>query len=508
MVRPGRESFKRFLKTILNQLPAHVEQYIAQDQELLNDFLSVLQHHEEAEFQRKKLSKRFERYIKSISGTDQYLQTPFLWFSFTYFSNARLLLSVSRFHANLFYEYLVKHLRGNNGNPGVYRLVCENTPLSDLTWEQLQHESNKLIVPLTEDQLQILNTVYSFTKEAGIYSLDPQKLREAIVKQVSFPRNQKPFDELKRFFTRVNGRWALHFFSHVFGLDRLNIQIELQESTSLEEIIDFNDTENTVLTISDVFEVRGQAENYIMTLYVPIQAVDCLERYFLNREKERSLILKDMSRVITTNISASLNQYKANVGWIEPTQTQIQRITRILRSTRPPNSKLFYHPPFNNHWDFKQHPLPVEIIKLYSNIPLDYSYSNLPLNNHQDLTHLTRKEIGLLKQLYYNRVVYTGFVPWRLVYEFSLDLYGINLPKIPFIQLQQFLILIPFSQIYFTEKLIHIRARVTPKLVRWIERDLEWTIFPIIRKQYRLDLEFNWFDSELLQWRTPGIIDQ
>lgn len=78
----------------------------------------------------------------------------------------------------------------------------------------------------------------------------------------------------------------------------------------------------------------------------------------------------------------------------------------------------------------------------------------------------------------------------------------------PFIKLQQFLILIPFSQIYFTENLIHIRARLTPKLVHWIEEDLEWTIFPIIRKQYRLDLEFIWFDSELLQWRTPGILDR
>lgn len=61
MVRPGRESFKRFIKTILDQLPAHIEQYPPQDsQDLLNDFLSVLQYYEEADYQRKRLSKWFD----------------------------------------------------------------------------------------------------------------------------------------------------------------------------------------------------------------------------------------------------------------------------------------------------------------------------------------------------------------------------------------------------------------------------------------------------------------
>jgi len=97
MVRPGRESFKRFIKTIVNQLPAHIEGYPPTDQVLLNDFLSVLQHYEEADNQRNRLSKRFEWYIKSISGTEQYLQIPFLWFTYNYFWNANLLLNISKF---------------------------------------------------------------------------------------------------------------------------------------------------------------------------------------------------------------------------------------------------------------------------------------------------------------------------------------------------------------------------------------------------------------------------
>lgn len=511
MVRPGRESFKRFVKTILEQLPTHVEQYPPPDHLLLMEFLSVLQHYEEADNQRNKLSQRFEEYNSKLLGTDQYLQTPFLWFTYNYFWNANLLLNISKFHADLFYEYLAKHLRGSSTTPGVYKLVREKIPLSDLTWEQLQYESNKLLIPLTENQLQILNSIYSSIAEIGVYSLDSRELRSEIVKQTRFPKNSKPSTELNRFFTRMDARWFLHFFSPAFGLEHMFIQLQLHESTSLENIIDFNDAANTVLTFSDVYRARNLFNTFIMYLLVPTHEINQLEKLFLYYKDEKLITIEELTYLTNTSISSSLNQYRTNSGWFELSASKMSKLTTFLKAkqprTRQMENSVFMTPTFNCGWTFRQHPLPTEIIKLYCKIPHEFVYPNLPLRaGNEDTVSLSRAEIGLLKQLYYNEAVRIGFVPWRLVYALSLDLYCIILPKIPSFQLQRFLDLIPYSEIYFSENSTYIRARLTPKLVNWIKNDLKWKVISLIREHDRDDLNFDQFNSKELQWKTPKVL--
>ncbi len=516
MVRPGRESFKRFIKTIIEQLPAHIEEYPPADQYLLMEFLSVLQHYEEADYQRTKLSQRLIEYNERVIGTKKYLNTAFLWFIESYFSTANILLNVSTFHANSFYEYLTKYLRGSSTTPGVYGLVRESIPLTDLAWEQLQYSCDKLLVPLTNVQLRILKTIFSFITEDGVYALDPRKLKAVIVKNVVFPKKNKPSEELTRFFTLMDGRWFFLFFSPAFGLNRLVFQFQLQESTSLEDVIDFRNPANTVLTVSDVYSFRKVPNNYIAILLVPTEDIDRLESYLQNCERQGYIILRELSKITTVRKCISLNHYQENIGWIELSPTKLRRLTQLLQSKNPKKrqrekNSFFITPEFNLQWYYSQHQLPKEIIKLYCKNPPEYSYSNLPLRliDNQDSNRLSRTEVGLLKQLHYNhQVVQIGFVPWRLVYDFSLDLHCIILHKIPFFQLERFLNLIPFSEIYSGEKSIYIWARLTPKLVKWIKNDLKWTVISIIRKQYPLNLDFKWFNVSRLKWKIPNLLKE
>lgn len=502
MVRRGRESFKRIIKTIIEQVSAYIGQYPPHDQLLLTEFFSILQYYEEADYQRRRLSHRLEEYNKRIEGTDKYLQTAFLWFVYTYFSNANLLLNISKFHAILFYEYLAKHLRGSNGTLGVYRLIREKTPLESLAWEQLQYESNKLLIPLTEDELQILNTVYSLIAETGVYILDPHKLRAAIVKRVSFPKKLKPTTELNRLFTRMDGRWYIRFVSPAFGLTRVFFQMELNESITLEDIIDFQNPDNMVLCVSDVYRARDAPNTYIGLLLAPTNNINSLENYFKNCEHQRDLTLKEFNKITVRSIHFSLTQYQANVGWIEPNSTEMGRVTQFLTREDFAN----FISPKLSHWDFLQHPLPTKIIEFYCDIsPQNYIYSTLPLTN-QAPSSLTRDEIGLLKQICYNQAAEIAFIPWRLVYDFSLDLYCIVISKIAHPQLDRFQNLFPFSEIYFGENSIYFLTRMPRNLVNWIENELNWPVVPIIRKYTPSNLEFNWFDSNKLRWKTPSIL--
>lgn len=512
LVRSGRKSFKRFIKTILEQLSTHIAEYPPADQLLLTDFLSVLQCYEEADYQRNKLSQRFETYKNRTLGTDKYLRTPFLWFSESYFSNAILLLNVSKYHADTFYEYLVKHLRDSANILGVYSLVLDHIPLTNIKWEQLQYSCEKLLIPLIKIQLQILNAVYSYITEEGVYSLDPRKLKAAIVKKVEFPRKIRPSEELTRLFTQVDARWFLRFSSPAFGLNRVFFHIELKGSTSLADVIDFQDPGNTVLTVSDVYRSNDLSNTYTGAFLVPTKEIEQLKIHLQICEQQGYLILKEFSTITTGSISASLTHYQAKNRWKIPSQTKLKRLTPLLkrkhpRERQPEQLTLFSPPPSTLQWHFSQHPLPTKIIKFYCERANDYSYPNLPLQliNVQYPESFSRPEIGLLRQLLYNQVVMIGFVPLRLVYEFSLDWYWIILPRIPFFQLKRFLSLFPFSEISVTENSINIRVRLPPKLVNWIKNDLNWPVISIIPEFLPPTIQFDWFNALKLEWQTPDI---
>ncbi|MFX1538431.1 MAG: hypothetical protein ACFFDI_29925 [Promethearchaeota archaeon] len=513
MVRPGRESFKRFVNTIINLLPPHIEKYPEPDQLLIWDFISVVQNYEEADYQRNKLSKRFKEFNNKFLGTEQLLHTTFLWFALTYFANADRLLNISRFHADSFYKYLVKHLRGSTKIPGVYGLIKDKVPLTDLSWERLQYETNKLLVPLKDDQLQILKTVYPFVMKEGVNALDPRKLKAVIFDQMKFPKRFKLNKELSRFFSLIDGQWFYRFHSPAFGLKQIFCQIQLRNSTSLKDIFDFQDPKNTVLGISDIFLDRNLPNRYIGLLRIPSQNFDQLKTYLQECEHQGGIIIKKLEEITTRSYSGSLAYYRANTGWLDPSPMRMRRLVQLLKTQNPkkrqkPDSSFFISPPFNLQWNFRQHPLPTEIIKLFCNIsPHTYSFSNLPLHlSNKQGTSLTRTEVGLLKQLNYNQIVQIGFLSWRLVYEFSLDLYCVRLPNIPRFQVNHFLELIPFCDIYFAEKNIYIWARLNPKLVHWVKKEFNWPIIPIRRIITYKKPSFSHFDPMKLQWITPQLL--
>ena len=163
---------------------------------------------------------------------------------------------------------------------------------------------------------------------------------------------------------------------------------------------------------------------------------------------------------------------------------------------------------FNLNWHFSNHPLPTKLIKLYSKIAQGYSFSNLPLGSSRNQVNnsFSKSELGILKQLYYNRLVYVDFVPWRIVHDFSIDLYMINIPEFPSSKLNYLLNLISYSEIFETEKSVRIWTRLPQTLENWMKMDLNWEIDSIILDHIPSGLNYNWFDEEKLQWKTPEIL--
>ncbi len=509
-----RDNLQYSIQTILDQLTDYIPMYSQKDQIHLNEFIRVLHHYKEADYDRKNLAQRYQDFRHEVLNAEQYLRLPFYWFVGTFLKNAHLLLNVSKFHANPFYEYIIHILRGNSQKNGVFQMIRHIKPLSDLVWEELQQESDKFLVPLTSTQFEILKAVYSCISDEGIYALDPQKLKISIQHQVRFPRKTKPLPEIKRLFSLLEGQWFIRFSSLAFGLERLFFHFQLEESISLKEIFDFQNPNNTVLCMSDVFEVRRSPRTYLGIFYIPTHELNDFKNFVLAKDEEGFLILNDLQRINTKWSSISLNRYQPKTGWSELSPTEMQQIALSLKSKKPrKRSKnrlsLYIPPPFNLNWYYHQHPLPQNIIRFFSNNPnIGYSFSNLPLGvtNDRKKKILSTTEIGLLKQLYYNQVIHIGFVPWRLVYEDSIDFYSINLPKIRDYQLERFLNIPLYSEIHETDKNIKIWVRLPPKLIQWIEDELNWEIFPLLLHHFPFDPDIHWFDSERLRWKTPEFL--
>lgn len=507
------ESLKKYIKTIINQLPQYIAKYPPEEQKLLKEFLSVVAFYEEADFNRQELSSKLDNYRHEIKSRNNFMTLPFSWFVETYIRYARAILSISKFHATHFYEFIVKHFRGTDQIQGAFKLIKNKTSLSDLTWEKLQYECSKLLIPLTPEQFKILEATNNHVVKNGIYSLDPRSLKNEIISQIQFLSSTKPKPELKRFFSLIDGQWRLLFFSPAFGLDRVFFHMQLNESSSINDLIGNQNPNNTVLTISDIYKAREIPNTYIGSFYVPSQNVEDLLTYIKRLVHEDLLVLHDLQRIKSKWTSSSITQYKPNIGWINPNLTKMKSLTRLLKSTRPKRIEkrkagLYIPNKFNLDWYFTQHPLPNQIIKLYCEIAQGYSFSNLPLVSYRNEVNrsLTKDELGLLKQMYYNRVLYVDFIPWRIVNEFSMDLYNITIPKLSSSKLNSLLQLLPYSEIIETQKDIKIWTRIPKILEEWMNIKLEWEVISIIQTHFAGNLNYNWYNKKKLQWNTPKIL--
>lgn len=509
--RQDSVAWKRFLNTILSQLITYIDQYPVIDQEYLKEFYSILQNYNvDIITSRKAISVRFEEYIKKYQQSEDYLKLPFLWFTRRYFINAHLLLSIEGFYAADFYSYLVKYLRGTTDMEGAFQLIRKGTPLTDFKWEQLQYACIRIINPLTRDELQAIHTIYSLISEAHLKVFDIQRIKAAIKTSVNSPEISRNFN---RFFTLIDARGGHWFYPPAFDLKQLYFYFQLSELTSLSEIIDFQDPANTTLCASRVYQVKDFPNVFTGYIVIPTQLLGRLKNYLKRCEQQGKLILNYLNEITDIRISASLALYRAEKGWKELSPTLKKQLTMQLKTSNPRKQRkkspiFFLTRAFNQNWNFRIHPTPSQVIDLYCKFFHEISL-NEQLSSVQHSSHRYSKSgLSLLKDLNDINVCQLTFYPNRLLFEFSLDQYWINLPLIPFNQLSRLLKWLPYTRLSFTETGIHIWSFLTSEITDFLNTKLDWIVRPIIHYHDPMGLNFKWFNPKGLHWLLPKILEK
>ncbi|MFX1285495.1 MAG: hypothetical protein ACFFB5_17790 [Promethearchaeota archaeon] len=499
---------KQFIRIVVDQLPAYIKEYHVSDRKLLEKFQSTLQHFEEADYDRDRLSKRFTGYRMGYRDTEEYLNIQFLWFTIEYFKDANQLLRVAEFHGGDFYRYLVKCLRGVPSTPGVFQLIQKKTALTDLSWEKLQNLASKLTIPLTSEELLVIKTVYSFIKEErkrkkGLSLLNPDHLRTHIVRQIS-PR--WTYTRLSRLFAHIDARWDLWFYPPAFGMERYYCYFQVDESTSLFDIINFKDQANTALSTSDVYQIRGYHNTFLGRIVTSTQEIKRLRSYL---EEHENLIVHQLSEITNTYTSWSLTQYRAERGWERLSNDEMRRLIQQLNTSQTCEEEgdFFLSRECGKQWFYKQMSDPHKIIALLCKYFKFYSFNELPWRTPRDLLRFTHEELYLLKELYRQKVAHVGFQVRRLIDEFAIDTYWVSLPKRPIEQLSCLLRYLPFCQIYYTKIHVHLWTRLPADFAHQLRTIPEWTVVPIIQNHQPQNLEDDWYDPITYEWKTPILLE-
>ncbi len=518
----GRGSFKRFILTILEKLPSFIAKYPKEDRIFLKDFVNVLQFHEVEKYENRMLfSGRSEAFIeKYYFQHERYYELPYLWFAIDYFGIANRILSAEGFHADQFNQYLIRHLRGDSKTQGVFGLVRDTTPLNNLKWEILQYSCNKFTVPLTRDQLLILETVFSLIPKAGLKNLTQQRLKSAVAnrrkkEQKDRRKKQRKSQEVRKLVTLLNAKWKIRLYPSAFGLDRLYFHFQLNETAKISEILGFKDPANTTLNSSVIYR-ELDFNNYLGILFLPTKMLKPMEIYLNQCEDQRRIKLVDVTKVLDIQISKSLSLYKAGKGWRDINSKERRKLTQNLKNKKKINQNshkpFIVSPRFYSLWNYRQdeeHGTPNRFIELYCNSMPLFTFDDLQSRDpvRRNNFRVSEDDLELLSYLHKEQsVVQIDFDPIRLMRDYSLNEFWLGPIDIQEDWLMNLISYLPDSYIISTETKTFIWTRSTPEIIQWLKNDLKWPVNPI-SEQYGGELtQYSWFDPEVQEWIPPKLL--
>jgi hypothetical protein len=497
-----RENVRNYIRVIIKELPRFFSNYTVDDQKFLTLFLKPLNHFEEADNNRERLAERLNKVQQEFIKTEIYVKHPFSWFAASYFENAEVALQISSFHADNFFDYILPILRGTAGeDDGFFQLIRKGTPLTDLKWEKLQYMCSKLHVPLTADQLQLLNGIYENITIKPWNFLRPRRLRSLILDQNDTPNLSR---DLPKFFSMLNSYWTVWPYYPAFGLQTLFFHCKLSLNTRLEDIIDFQEKENQILRTSVISSVRNSQNEYIGVLMINDNQQSVLHSFFEQKMVEGLIKSFKLEKILENRWSYSLKQYRTTSGWQEVPKSQWDQQVNILKLKSLPRRRkaidlAYLTPKVESNWNYLQLSDPYSAIEIICK-KNSFTFNDLLTGTFESA------EYPLLRKFFEKNVLFLDFIPSRIRDEYSLDVYWIKTPKISLYQIKRFLNFVPDARTVFTENNCYLRTHLSNFMVKRITRDLNWDIYPVLPAHNIIQRDTSMFDKKSISWRIPRVL--
>ncbi|MHA1975420.1 MAG: hypothetical protein ACW98F_09625 [Candidatus Hodarchaeales archaeon] len=506
-----RETWNRFLHTILERLPPLIAKYSDSNQKPISDVFDILsQGNVHTQKERIKFLAKMDEFVRNTMENEKYYQTPFLWFSNTFFLNSQRLLVEASFHADDFIQYLVRVLRGNPSTPGFFQLIKDKTPLSDLKWETLQYYCNEIHDPLTEIQMDILRVIYSMVNSDPLRAMDQHYLTREIAQQIQVT---KQFRGLHHLFSRLDARWGVWMFSEAFGISMLMFKLTMTKQRKLEPFLDFHSPESFVFQMSNVYCISDFPDSFFGFIYIPSECITHFYTYLEQGVENNYLSEFLIDPVLTTQAGSSLALYSVDDGWEEsyiPLEIKNAIESRRRIQSKDISVKLGYvTPQLSNRLNYQILESPEQAIRVYINTNESFSFGNLPIKLGKDYHNsvFTQADLALLAKFFSKKIAGPTFTVRNILNEFSLDMFWVEIPSKWECTVPLFLHLLPWSSVLTTDKKIILITTLTSYLLDWIKNHLSWHVVQFSSVFRSKTLREEWYDFQNGKWRCPQFLD-
>ncbi|MHA2306847.1 MAG: hypothetical protein ACXACU_15805, partial [Candidatus Hodarchaeales archaeon] len=209
--------------------------------------------------------------------------------------------------------------------------------------------------------------------------------------------------------------------------------------------------------------------------------------------------------------SNSLSRYSYDKGWIPMSDRKTHNLISSMKIKHPRKKRkklkdLYLTKQFNLEWKYTQHLNPIQVVSLYCTVPRIHSLENLPCRE-AGKSNLDENEVSILNSLLANQTCQVYFSINKLLYDYSVDFYEVEIPNIPLKQFSRVLDVLPYSHIFFTKSNIFLWTVLKPEDKEWIN-ELNWNLRRILLHHAYQIPDLNWFDLEHLAWIPPRILSK
>jgi hypothetical protein len=236
-----------------------------------------------------------------------------------------------------------------------------------------------------------------------------------------------------------------------------------------------------------------------------------MKQYLQNCEQQEKLVLNELTDILEIRRSTSLSRYHAREGWATLSSKERQNLNEKMRIKHPRKKRkkipaFFVDEPFNQIWNYNQNSDPKELISFFSNFSKRITYATLPIHSENPQIVFSKSDTDMLKKLIQEQICQPFFTLDRIIFEYSIDHYSVEIPKMPLKQLEYVQSALPHTQLNMTEKKYFLWTHLSPDDFNWITDDLGWKTKNILQSKYHDPLNYKWFNKKTLQWNIPSVL--
>lgn len=484
----------RVLIDISEKFAIESKKYTNKEKNLVQEFIDVLKifnkqnHPTENKVYRKELKGQMVQYRSMyVIGNIQYISTPFLWFTCTFFET----LSGMLISEKQFFPILLDILREFT------KLIKKGIPLEEKDhWEALQYRSNTKIFPFIDQvygkELKILQGFHELLDD-GLVALNPRRIIEIIRKELE--KGNIPYRELySTFFDLIGPKWAITFNKSSFDLEEYYCKFKLIKAEDLDEIFDFS-TKST-LNMSQVYQIADYKEKeYIGKFIVPKNKFSAFQAYLMDKEDKGQLKILSIKKITNSEETVSYHYYDRGKGWIYDNSIELvgnKHLSTGIWDTDCQYSKQ------KNYIDY------IKSINVWVGENYFTHLSSVigDLNTRQEKTRLFRDHTERMNKMYEDGVLRLNLTPKKLIDSFALNDYLITLaPNQWEKESSKLLSLLPSASVYYLEdKTIRIFTIMNKQLLNLCNKKLGVYCKRIVYTKYQAKPNLSAFNEEKMKW--------